>query len=252
MQQRLQKKKRKSEDINPNSSLTTILDKINQLERESFDDDDSDSSSDQEVIEEITNDRGEMVGIVSSLLNNEENRIQPLPRSQLPAAQCRTTSSKYRDDDKIKKNKTNISNSNNIKRKVSFNVESEIKNISNEGKGKPFYCRLCQYQGTNLEELIKHRQSRYHISRERKEKEVCSCKLCRKSFTSRSQLEEHNKGKAHLERLSSVSNWFNIFMSTLFNINKYLIEQIVLLSSLHNEIMNKRKAFVASFCFIFL
>jgi hypothetical protein len=66
---------------------------------------------------------------------------------------------------------------------------------------RPFYCRICRYQGESLEDLIGHKKSELHVMAEEGERKLAFCRLCRKQFTSPEQLKCHLKGKPHQELL---------------------------------------------------
>ena len=66
---------------------------------------------------------------------------------------------------------------------------------------KPFYCRICNFQGSSVEDLAVHRASDDHKAAADRDQKVCYCKLCRKQFTSPAQLTEHLKGKSHKDTL---------------------------------------------------
>jgi hypothetical protein len=66
---------------------------------------------------------------------------------------------------------------------------------------KPFYCRICNFQGSSVEDLAAHRSSDDHKAATDRDQKACLCKLCRKQFTSPAQLTEHLKGKSHKDML---------------------------------------------------
>lgn len=66
---------------------------------------------------------------------------------------------------------------------------------------KPFYCRLCSFQGSSVDDLAAHRASEEHKAAAERDQKACFCKLCRKQFTSPAQLTEHLKGKNHKDML---------------------------------------------------
>lgn len=68
----------------------------------------------------------------------------------------------------------------------------------------PFFCRVCQYQGTSIEEFEKHRLSQTHEVATNVEKKMSFCRICRKQFTSINQLEEHLLGNGHKEKFASI------------------------------------------------
>ena len=69
---------------------------------------------------------------------------------------------------------------------------------------RPFWCRVCQFQGTCLEEFNAHLHSDEHEKASKLERKMSLCKLCKKQFTSPEQLREHLSGKAHKEMLIKI------------------------------------------------
>lgn len=69
---------------------------------------------------------------------------------------------------------------------------------------RPFWCRICRFQGTSLEDFNAHKQSELHIAASKKERKMSYCNLCRKQFTSPDQLKEHLDGAAHKQKLTDV------------------------------------------------
>jgi hypothetical protein len=69
---------------------------------------------------------------------------------------------------------------------------------------RPFFCRVCRFQGQSEDEFFSHKASQAHIDMMKLERRAASCKLCRKQFTSPEQLKEHLKGKGHLSKLAEV------------------------------------------------
>jgi len=76
--------------------------------------------------------------------------------------------------------------------------------VPTSNERRPFWCRLCQFQGTDLPSFEEHRQSEQHLLAVDIEKKMAFCKLCKKNFTSMAQLKEHLEGVAHKERLAYV------------------------------------------------
>jgi hypothetical protein len=156
-------------------------------------------------------------------------RIPKLPASYLPASHCgkRTLNAvKYGDsgpNDSGKKKKS--------RRTVQFGVgNGPQKKSKKDGSGgaeadkgqsgleqtvrdmltdykptsserRPFWCRICSFQGTDQGELLAHRETKMHVLAARREKGLGFCKLFRKQFTSIDQLKGHVKGKQHVERI---------------------------------------------------
>lgn len=204
-------------------SIAELEKKIKELEEKSDDSSDedsegsdSDSNSEEEgdgLMYERDQD-GNIVRIISTLV--KEAPIQPLPAFFLPTKRCKFATN-------------GDTNNNNKRRKISFaddrSQQPNDKNSSATRHGflrtvkdvidsyvpashekKPFYCRVCVFQGQNLEEFEAHRNSDAHKEATSKESKICFCKLCRKKFTSPAQLSEHLQGKAHKERLEQVKS----------------------------------------------
>ena len=70
---------------------------------------------------------------------------------------------------------------------------------------KPFWCRICRFQGKSIDDYEKHIKCDFHQKAQRVERELSSCKICNKEFTSPDQLREHKEGKAHKEKMASMS-----------------------------------------------
>ena len=95
-----------------------------------------------------------------------------------------------------------------VPQQVPSGLESTVKELLKDYKPtsserRPFWCRLCMYQGECIEDLQAHKQSDLHRLAEEKEKKMRYCKLCRKDFTSIDQLKAHLQGKSHKERLAN-------------------------------------------------
>lgn len=69
---------------------------------------------------------------------------------------------------------------------------------------RPFYCRVCRFQGRDMTELEAHKMTELHELASKKERKISFCKLCRKQFTSPDQLKEHLRGKSHIERFEKM------------------------------------------------
>jgi hypothetical protein len=70
---------------------------------------------------------------------------------------------------------------------------------------RPLWCRVCRFQATSEDDLMRHRVSDLHLLASEKERKLSYCKLCHKQFTSPFQLEEHLIGKAHVLRRSAMA-----------------------------------------------
>lgn len=174
--------------------------RINNISRETIDD----------VMAVEKDNQGNIIRIISNLSTND--RIQPLPQHLLPVPMY------------SKKLNMNVKETHSVtdskKRRISFEDEIHTKkpNQSNQNVkifqnnyipasrvgGTPFWCRVCQYQGQNLDEFEKHRLSDSHKQILEIERKASYCKLCRKQFTSPDQLKEHIHGNAHYERLQNM------------------------------------------------
>ena len=85
---------------------------------------------------------------------------------------------------------------------VDSKVIDMLKNYEPSAKErKPFWCRICRFQGDSLESFNTHLESDSHLLTAEAERKLSRCKLCRKQFTSPDQLKEHVKGKAHKQTL---------------------------------------------------
>jgi hypothetical protein len=71
---------------------------------------------------------------------------------------------------------------------------------------RPFWCRLCQFQGSDFASFEQHRESEKHVMAVEIEKKMAYCKLCKKGFTSMAQLKEHLKGNGHKALLEKVKS----------------------------------------------
>ena len=71
---------------------------------------------------------------------------------------------------------------------------------------KPFWCRVCRFQGTSMEDFIDHNATVMHKKASDIERKMSMCKLCKKQFTSPEQLKEHLSGKAHSQMLQKYRN----------------------------------------------
>lgn len=218
-------------------SLLSLEEQIAQLEKEL--DNSSDSSSDNGFdfdsegalakLDDSTllvkDKDGNVIKVLSSI---DVERIEPLPAHLLPSVKCSSTSRKASSrrpapstekrtirfaDEVAPENNNNESISAKSTGTTLSNrsgLEATIKEMLRDyepasREKKPFFCRLCKFQGGNLEELETHRLSEMHLLAIEVEKKVCLCRLCRKNFTSPDQLKEHLKGKAHKERMLKVS-----------------------------------------------
>ena len=215
-------------------SILSLEEQITALERsadasssdsDSSDDSDDDSDKDTAAAERPIcefDGSGKVVKIVSSLANE---RIAPLPKSMLPSADCGPGSKqkavapvkkraiRFADeggDVSSKKSKTSESSSSSSSSSSNLKgMEATIKDMLRDykptsGEKKPFWCRICQFQGTTEKEFTDHRASEFHITAAKIEAKMSYCNLCRKQFTSPAQLKEHLDAKGHKERLARI------------------------------------------------
>ena len=71
---------------------------------------------------------------------------------------------------------------------------------------RPFWCRICQYQGNNIDDLNSHRNTKLHVMAVQRERKLSFCRICKKQFTSPAQLIEHKKGKLHIEKFQLIKS----------------------------------------------
>lgn len=176
---------------------------------------------------------GKVVKFVSSLASE---RIEPLSKKYLPSADCGSSKSKkknfvtasddrkrtirFEDDggsitsgkgnNKFQRRKEPEGDSaappNNHVLKKEGGMEKTIREMLRDYTPtsvdrKPFWCRICRFQGKDENDLFEHRKSEFHATAARMEMKMSYCQLCRKQFTSPHQLKEHLGAKAHKERL---------------------------------------------------
>lgn len=186
------------------------------------------SASDVLIEEDGT---GNVVKYVSSL---SKERIAPLQKMYLPAADCGASNKKKgftADSKKVNEKKRAIrfeddreKEGNKRGKKDDDSRSSSIKNSKKEdgmektiremlkdytpasAERKPFWCRICRFQGKDEGDLFEHRESEFHRTAANIEMKMSYCQLCRKQFTSPMQLKEHLAAKAHKERLERVHN----------------------------------------------
>ena len=220
---------------NSKVKLTKIDDIIAQLEQaaESENDSDSDSASASETDDEIDesnidsaiieerNELGQVVKLVSTNINDT---IAPLPVHMLPiplpksktAREKKVASSsgekvvKFSDEpsavpsDKRSKDKKSLTQSAEPKDQVQpqSGLETTIREMlksyqPSSADRRPFWCRICRFQGENLDDWTDHKSTEGHKMAEKMERKMSACRVCRKEFTSPDQLKEHMKGNPH-------------------------------------------------------
>jgi hypothetical protein len=222
-------------------SIQSIEEQIAALEASPSSDSESGSdccSGDDEGLGEVETDgEGRVLRIVSTLA---KERITPLPKSMLPAAQCgkqkiapgraapadtsapaRKRLIRFADegptsraaDHKKKQPRlppppSSSSSSPSSARKPS-GMEATIREMlrgyePSSSERKPFWCRICQFQGSCEQDFFEHRASEFHKLASKMEAKMSYCSLCRKQFTSPAQLKEHLDAKTHKDRLARV------------------------------------------------
>jgi hypothetical protein len=151
-------------------------------------------------------------------------RIAPLPKELLPLAVCRAventrgkrprselacasveTSKKVRffDDHSVNSTiNTGERMRNNQPSGLAKTVQEIIRSyVPASADKKPFWCRVCMFQGGNEQDLLDHRQTQPHREAVELERRASYCRLCRKQFTSPEQIKEHLRGKMHKQKL---------------------------------------------------
>eukprot|EP01041_Mallomonas_annulata_P004891 gene4891-9757_t len=214
---------RKKDETNKDIRILSIDEQIAALEGELNKSDDDDFSEDnnsesneskdgqiishQELIKgnQYDNSTPPSVLVNTSLLNE---RIPPLPPTALPKPGCTKKSALSKINDAYDRAGKRVKFSDPaVENGLQKTVNELLRNyIPTSCERKPFWCRICSFQGEALQDLENHRLSELHQLAERKERKISFCKLCRKQFTSPAQLKEHVKGKAHKERLDTMTS----------------------------------------------
>jgi len=160
----------------------------NESSCESDDDDDDDDDEDEHVFKTKL---------------SEEDAIPALPSSLLPSIAVKKISS-ITSEKKKKGPKSTEPKPTPVPVIPKAVKQQELMNYIRgytPSEHKPFFCRLCNFQGTSVEDLGAHRQTSAHQANSVKDQKACFCRLCRKQFTSPAQLTEHLKGKGHTDTL---------------------------------------------------
>ena len=139
---------------------------------------------------------------MSSLTQVIDERITPLPPTLLPGAECKLPVESARKRSKVNDRVAKRVGGESGRRRVSGLDATVVEMLRNyqpsSSERRPFWCRICRYQGGDEADLVRHRASESHRRAIRVERRLSFCSKCRKQFTSPSQLKEHLKGKAHL------------------------------------------------------
>mmetsp|Transcript_40356 Transcript_40356/g.41169 ORF Transcript_40356/g.41169 Transcript_40356/m.41169 type:complete len:258 (+) Transcript_40356:385-1158(+) len=209
--------------------ILSLDEQISRLEKEIeeiSDESDKESESDENKTNISTND--DIKVIFSSL---SDDKIPPLPPSSLPQPGC---TKKLGTKPKPKRSAEALPSKSLKRKRVQFQhdldgthenevrgcvkrnqitppppstglqcaVEELLANYKpTSAERRPFWCRICMYQGADLEDLKNHRSSSLHTLAVQKERKLSFCKKCHVQFNSPAQLKEHEKGKMH------VSTW---------------------------------------------
>ncbi len=163
-------------------------------------------------------------------------RIEPLKKQYLPAADCGTSKNKRHqessssasvkhqriihfageNDDHLKSKHASSkghddadSSASETMRTCESGMERSIKELLKNyepasARHLPFWCRICKFRGEDTQDLLNHRETEFHKAAARIEMKMSYCQLCRKQFTSPVQLQEHLRAKVHKERLERV------------------------------------------------
>ena len=137
----------------------------------------------------------------------DEAPIAPLAAQHLTAADCGNTTKKQTDATKKKKlqNKKQKQPPTAAEQERSGLEKTVMEMLRNyqpsSSEKRPFWCRVCRFQGTSAEALMAHRETKLHVVACQKERRMSFCKLCKIQFTSPDQLKEHLRGAKHEAKL---------------------------------------------------
>ena len=202
-----------------------------------YDDDDDNGHSislNEPTVPTLITEKDEHGNITKFISQSNLDRIASLPKAYLPEPQLRKHRNNDDDDHKekanLKKQKkrkkdsidgstsnsisssggtTNIDLSNPPTKNGLSGLESTIREMLRNyqplsGDKIPFYCRICRYQGTDLNDWNQHKLMPEHEIASEIELKMSYCKLCRKQFTSPAQLKEHLNAKPHKQKLKDI------------------------------------------------
>lgn len=170
---------------------------------------------DEKSVVEETGEDGKLVKMVSKSLL--KHRIAPLPSSLLPSATCGKSShgsGAERKQEKPARTRVKFEEPKSrepVAAAAAAGMSGAEKTIremlrnykSSGGERKPFWCRVCKFQGHDEASLLEHRETEFHKLAVSIETKMCYCKLCRKQCVSLEQLKEHLGGKLHKDTLIS-------------------------------------------------
>lgn len=178
--------------------------------RSSGDDEQSDSEG-EETFDDADGLLENHGGVISSLKPDE--RIVPLPKKYLPDSHCKFAD-KAGQKDRPKPKRFRIADAlteASVASGLERTIAEQLKNYEPVSMDKkPFFCRVCKFQGDSLEQLEAHKQSDSHVKAVELERKLSSCSLCKKQFTSPEQLKGHLEGKAHKEKLERAKGFQQI------------------------------------------
>mmetsp|Transcript_22321 Transcript_22321/g.37343 ORF Transcript_22321/g.37343 Transcript_22321/m.37343 type:complete len:278 (-) Transcript_22321:88-921(-) len=151
---------------------------------------------------------GKVVRLVSSIQDDE--KILPLPGHLLPAARCSNTTSGTSSAGSSKRRVIRFSEESSVVSKQQERISGMEKTVREmlesytpaSVERKPFFCRICNVQSSDLQAFEAHKQSEFHQVAASVEGKYRYCKHCDKEFTSPEQLKEHINGKAHKEQVT--------------------------------------------------
>ena len=136
------------------------------------------------------------------MLYSDEAPISRLSAQHLPAADCGNTTKKQDIKKKPKVKKQAPSAAEHERTGLEKTVMELLRNYQpSSSEKRPFWCRICRFQGESAEELMAHRETEFHVVAAQKERKLSYCKLCKVQFTSPDQLKEHLRGAKHKAKL---------------------------------------------------
>lgn len=78
---------------------------------------------------------------------------------------------------------------------------------------RPYWCRICRVQSSDIDGFDSHMQSEMHLVAFKMERKMSYCRICRKQFNSPEQLKEHLKGKLHSSTIEKSKQRSNVNFS---------------------------------------
>jgi hypothetical protein len=133
---------------------------------------------------------------------SDEASIAPLSAQHLPAPDCGNTTKKQDSKPKKKPKKLPPSAAEHERTGLEKTVLELLRNYQpSSSEKRPFWCRVCRFQGESADDLMTHRESEFHVVASQKERKLSYCKLCKIQFTSPDQLKEHLRGAKHKAKL---------------------------------------------------